>query len=306
MRKENLKMNVLIAINENYVRQAEMMLYSFSKHNFSKGGEKLRVYLLYSDISENALREFQFFLKDKCSIELISIRVDAEWVRQLPVLEYLTHETYFRLLAGKLLPDTVERVLWLDADMIIKGDCSALYHMDFQDNYLIACEDMLVGGNHLTEFHKTPNQQTKYFNAGMILFNLRKIRADKKEEEVLRFLTENRKPLKFLDQDVLNIVYYGKVRYVDPKKYNHLMLTVEKVNKTKKALLEKNTVIIHYVGADKPWFYKYVNPSWKYYWQMELENGNYFGYVKFLIQHYVYLFVRKIYQAIGNGRAGIL
>ena len=76
------------------------------------------------------------------------------------------------------------------------------------------------------------------------------------------------------------------------------MFTRVKVDKKKKKELENDACIIHYVGADKPWFYKYLNSSFKYYWEIERENGNKKEYVVFLLKHYVYIIVKKMYVKI--------
>lgn len=289
-------MNILIAVNEKYIRQSKLMLYSLSKYVTK---EDINIYLLYDHISDVTLQKFKKYVETKCSGKLYAIRVDKMLVEKLPLMEHYTSEIYFRLLAGELLPNEVKRVLWLDSDIIIKGEIEEFYNTDFEGNYLVACEDLLVNNNQIEKFITIDKEsRIKYFNSGVILFDLDKIRQDNKQEELFKFMRNNANKLEMPDQDALNVIFYGKVKLMNPIKYNHLMLTVEKVDKKKKELLKKETSVIHYVGADKPWYYKYVNQSWKYYWKMELENGNFGKFFCFVIKHYSYLFARKLYYRI--------
>jgi lipopolysaccharide biosynthesis glycosyltransferase len=158
---------------------------------------------------------------------------------------------------------------------------------------------MMVESEYLLNFIDVPKtERIRYFNSGVILFNLKKIRQDNKAKELFVFMKENQNKIQMPDQDALNVVFYKQVTYLDSKKYNNLMFTRVKVDWKKKKELENDACIIHYVGADKPWFYKYLNSSFKYYWKIERENGNKKEYVTFLLKHYLYLIVKKIYVKI--------
>lgn len=288
-------MNILIAINDNYIRQAQMMIYSLRK---SMKNEKITIYLLYKDITDKNLSKLGDYIEKKCNCEFYPILIDDQILKGLPLMEHYTYEIYYRLLASELLPDNVDRVLWLDADIIVKDDISALYYADFEDNYLIVCEDLLVNKEHIKKFIDVNATEYKYFNSGVIVFNLKKIRQDNMQKKIFEFMMNNISKLEMPDQDALNAVYFGKTKFVDNIRFNHLMLTIEKVDKKKKKQLEEDTSIIHYVGAAKPWFYKYWNSSWKYYWKIELENGNRWGYILFVTKHYIYKCIRTIYFEI--------
>ena len=84
----------------------------------------------------------------------------------------------------------------------------------------------------------------KYFNSGVLLMNLKKWRENKTREKTVEFLQKN-KDAKFLDQDALNGVLYGKWLEL-PGKYN--IQCDDRLKETPDA------VIIHYLCIFKPWY----------------------------------------------------
>ena len=48
---------------------------------------------------------------------------------------------YFRIFAHVLLPESIDRILYLDADIIVKNDITSFYAQDFEDKYMIVNED---------------------------------------------------------------------------------------------------------------------------------------------------------------------
>ena len=108
-------MNILISINSKYIVPAKVMLKSLNEVNPS---EK-KVYLLYNDVAEIELKEFSDYLLKECNCVLFPIFVDSSQFSGLPLGHQFTVEIYFRLLADKLLPRDIDKILWLDADIVI-------------------------------------------------------------------------------------------------------------------------------------------------------------------------------------------
>ncbi len=130
-------MNILISINSIYIEPAKMMLSSVRKYN---SGE-ITVYLLNCQLSEEEIKEFKAYLKEKKDIELVEINMNIAAIEALPLIEPFSIEMYYRIVAQCVLPDTVDRVLWLDSDIIVTGDISEFYNSDFGDKYMVVCSD---------------------------------------------------------------------------------------------------------------------------------------------------------------------
>ena len=161
-------MNILIAINEKYIEPAKTMLYSLACHN----DNVLTVYLLQSSIRSEKIQDFSEFIRNKCHGKLNTITIDKALFANVPKQKWLSEETYYRLVAFALIPQEVDRILWLDGDIIVKDDISQLYNQDFEDKYIIACSEDTTKHHErmgLSECHK-------YFNAGVVLYNMATIR----------------------------------------------------------------------------------------------------------------------------------
>ena len=202
---------------------------------------------------------------------------------------HITKETYYRFLIQAILPD-YEKVLYLDSDLVINADVADLYHTDISDYMLAAARDpdflgQINGQNPDTmEYVRSTflmKDPYNYFQAGVILFNEKKMREAYSLEEWLKFAMH---PYRYNDQDVLNFYCENKVYYLDMA-WNFITdCNHERVPKVivyspdyiQKAYAEarKAPKIIHYAGFKKPWH----NPAEDfavYFWNAEKETPFY-------------------------------
>lgn len=92
-------------------------------------------------------------------------------------------ETYYRLMLMDILPESVDRLMYLDVDLIINGSIEEFYHIDFAGDDVIAADDSngkrtldTFGSKQIEMFHDMLAQGFRYFNAGVMLFNVAQIR----------------------------------------------------------------------------------------------------------------------------------
>lgn len=178
----------------------------------------------------------------------------------------------------------IDKVLYLDGDIIIKRDISALFDFILDENYVAASFEFW---KYLMQVYDTGKSETPdfYFNSGVMLLNLAKLRKDNISEKLWKtkfnqFNSESKK-FKLMDQDVFNAVCKEKVLPL-PVKYNfncafYARKYVKSINSLygtdyndEKALLE-DAVVIHYVGKeDKPWSYigRNCQRFWDSYYEM--------------------------------------
>jgi lipopolysaccharide biosynthesis glycosyltransferase len=148
----------------------------------------------------------------------------------------------------------------LDCDLILNKDIALLYETDIKDNYLAAVLDRGAQDYFLKSVpafkkymqHLGMKTVEKYFNAGVLIMNLKAIRENKLLEKFLQVAQKNNQF--FHDQNVLNVACEGKVFYLDSS-WN--IQCCNRIN-------EKELGIIHYAG-NKPWNKKGVNLE-KYWW----------------------------------------
>lgn len=195
--------------------------------------------------------------------------------------KHFTEETYYRFFLPKLLPD-LDKIIYLDCDVICIGDISNLYKTDISDNYIAAARDVQVLGEFKADHVLSYDYLTKigmknpykYFQAGVLLLNLKKMRLISFTEKALGMVHEK---YKYVDQDILNVICEDHVHYIEYawnlmfdhdgtriSKYisNAPLQCYEEYMEARKA-----PFIIHYAGEHKPWSHPnedYGEVFWSY------------------------------------------
>ncbi|MDB5477555.1 MAG: lgtC [Alphaproteobacteria bacterium] len=249
-------------------------------------------------------------LKSIRDFSIAYITVSLEDFRDFPLIaDYITLATYFRLKLPALLPD-LDKVLYLDTDLIIQGDLSPLWETPLTDEQWIAGA-MDIGVKE--DFLPTIGMQEKdfYFNAGVILMNLRALRQNDFENRCAEFVRRYRPAIRYVDQDILNHVCKNHVLWCDPK-YNLVYSYIDKAHKLERynsphALnamqrAVANPVIIHFTGGLKPWHYACRNPlACKYRHYLSLTPWKDYRYPDKTLKNFVsknLFFFRQFYRRV--------
>ena len=173
-------MNIAISLNRKYVNYAYVLLTSIFENN---SGENISVFALHTELLEQDIDLLSSLCK-KYNNTLHPIVIDESVLLHLPTTEMWSKEAYFRLALTDVLPKEVDRVLYLDIDMIIIGDISDLYYADFDGKDFIACrefgEEETIPDRINDLFDRDNKKSRDYFNSGMMLWNIRKLRTDSK------------------------------------------------------------------------------------------------------------------------------
>ncbi len=158
-------MNILITINENFLFPAKVMLYSLAKHN-----KDLRIYMIYSEFGEEKLGDLIEFAQQKCDAEFVPVLAENIF-KDAPLSEqYGKPELYYRLLAPYVLPKELDRILYLDADIIVKGDLTSHYEQDLEGAYAAFVKDRFDFCDEVVAQKKKLglSDEDIYFNSGII------------------------------------------------------------------------------------------------------------------------------------------
>lgn len=185
---------------------------------------------------------------------------------------------YYRFFIPQMYRE-YNKVIYLDSDIILNCDISELYSINMEDKPISACADIprqlendFYNDFIINDLKITPKQ---YFNSGVIIFNVPKINIDVFVQQCVQSLGILKKSI-FFDQDVLNYIFKGNVKYLDNSynlSWNCLHFWKGIKNKLPKDTYEayKKAVetpkIIHYAGAYKPWKQPelyYSEYFWKY------------------------------------------
>lgn len=154
----------------------------------------------------------------------------------------LNEVTYYRFAIPEVLHN-VEKVLFIDADIIAVGDISPLWSVDMGGSVAAVVSDHILGGDKKKQQERGISSG-RYFNAGFILMDLSKWRGDNVSQQALDLLIDNN-GFEHNDQDALNIILQNKVLYLD-----------EKWNAQPNHLVQKDMlvpILVHFCGQEKPW-----------------------------------------------------
>lgn len=249
-------MNILVAFNSAYFLPALVMMRSLLLNN--RWCANITIYVMQSNLTEAEIRRFCEAAAEFGNGRAVFLQIPDDAFSNAPLhMKWITKETYYRLLAQELLPETVERILWLDVDTIVRGSLEDFYHQDMEGNLLVACSSHAGFRPSAWELQqRTLPADTDYFNAGVLLYDLKGQRQEIDPAIYQEYPVLFYKQLKYGDQDVLNAVFYGMTKIADYRIYNmydFFVFRQEDVEQVKKTAL-----IFHYNGKGKPWT--------EYYW----------------------------------------
>jgi lipopolysaccharide biosynthesis glycosyltransferase len=159
--------------------------------------------------------------------------------------------TFARLLMPAELHGQTDRVLYMDADVLCTGKLDELIAMDMSDVTSLVVPDAVITARRRVAALGLP--QPQYFNAGIMLINIERWLAEDTLGAALHVLKTSTKDMRFLDQDALNIVLNGKVRYISAR-WNYLYDLIRDLEMNRTALKDlSGASLVHFAGAVKPW-----------------------------------------------------
>lgn len=246
------KINILVTLDENYVPYLNIMLSSMLHSNRDCFFD---VYLLHSAIPEDKVLRTKEILGE--SGKLIMVKAKDIGLGNAPTTSRYPEEIYYRIFAAKYLPDTVDKVLYLDPDIIVNGSLRPLYNMPLDEYYFAAASHTGPFLRKFNEIRLDMDDESPYINSGVMLMNLKRLREEQNYEDVFDFIEKRKSFLMLPDQDIISSLYGSKIFALDTFRYN----MTEKLYMTHAPFekdfnldwVKENSVIIHYCGRNKPW-----------------------------------------------------
>lgn len=168
---------------------------------------------------------------------------------------------FYRLFAHRVFPE-LDKMLYIDSDTLISADLSQLYAINLGDYALGAIRDIAPieiennpTGKYVREFIQKYLKHNLYVNSGVLLLNLPKM------AECEQDMLHTDIPLKYPDQDIINVALDGKIKELHLR-YNFVpgMYIPKGFKKSVAESAKKKPVINHFYAA-KPYLYGYVQPE---------------------------------------------
>lgn len=271
--------NLLFSIDDGYVQQFMVTLYSIYQNSSHKA---IAVYVLQKQLLQKNAEIVDFC--QKLGVTYHPVVIGEEAFEDAPTTDRYPETIYYRLLAHDYLPENLDRILYVDADILCLNDIVSLYELDLGDNLYAAASHTSDGNiSELVNKLRLRNFEAEsYFNSGVLLMNLANIRKAVHRQDILDYIEQNSHLLLLPDQDVLNALYGHQTQQIPDEIYNYdarynVLYYSRSSGKWNLNWVIENTVFLHFCGRDKPWKKDYrgrYNALYKHYQHRALRLKN--------------------------------
>ena len=248
-------LEVACAVEGGYVPHSAAMLDSVLAHS---GGLPVRVHSLHGpDFSARDARAIEAMVATAGGSSSF-VAVDDARCNGLPTKGFTGKATWYRVMLPDLLPQ-LDRVLCLDADLIVTDSLAPLWDTDIEDFFLAAVTNVLAP-QYMSRPAALGVSPNGYFNAGVMLLNLGLMREHGCSERIVRYGIDHAPELALRDQDALNFALADRRRPLDPRwnsmnalrayPWSSYVFTPEEI-----AAAIERPAIRHFEGpgSNKPW-----------------------------------------------------
>lgn len=250
-------MDIVACTDNHFIMPTGVMMYSVCVNNAE---EPITFHIVIDEKVTNSQKEdLQTTIQCFHNKAIAFYCIDGGKYVKLPARDEhptITQATYYRLNLAEILPERIDKVLYLDGDVICRKSLVSLWNTDISQCAVAggpdAIETAVEKENHLHLQH-----WNGYFNAGVLLINLRWWREHNSTEAFFSFISEHGEWIKYQDQDVLNYVFNDH-KILLPIKYNLVSGFLYSDVDPGKHLKEledaiQDPCIVHYTGGRKPW-----------------------------------------------------
>ena len=275
--------SIVFSTDPNFVPYLAVALQSLLDHTSS--ATNYDIWIMEENLEDFRKQQLLSYTRQNISIRFINMSSymeeykDSWYMHDWGVGKWHSLSVYYRFFIPEIFRE-YEKIVFLDGDIVVNCDIAELFNIDLNNKQIAAVKDYgrNVKNDVIAEYAENTLgvSRTKYFNAGILVFNLKKIEKTNFLETCLETLKKVGKP-KLQDQDIFNIVFRDQVLYLDYS-YNCLFWNIKYARKNAKELLDpnlynlwekiaKNPKIFHYAGSRKPWKepqLEYANYFWEY------------------------------------------
>jgi lipopolysaccharide biosynthesis glycosyltransferase len=258
-------LNIVTQTDERYAQSLSVMLVSLFETNSSN---TINVFVLMPhDIPEYILDKIARSIQ-KFSYKVNFFAMQRGFCSGLRVVNHISAATYLKLSMGETLPANISKVIYLDADILVRADIGELWRYDLGDSVVAAVPDEYVSGdvgrNIKTRLGLDPD--SPYFNSGVLVVDLDRWRKVSVGPNALRFVRDHPDRMTYNDQCALNWVLRNRWTslpdcwnlqthgLVDERRWGYMEYTGDSLSRA------KETKIIHFTGPSKPWHYMNNHP----------------------------------------------
>ena len=179
---------ILVTLDALYLRPLCVMLRSLAARTPERD---FRVFVLHSSLTPADLDAVRRAIEG-CRMTLEEIRVSGGGLDGAPTTDRYPREMYYRIFAAQVLPPELDRVLYLDPDVLAINPVEKLYATPMGDALFAACSHVHASLRKLNELRLGMKKDAPYINSGVMLLNLSRLRREQRPETVQEWLAEHK------------------------------------------------------------------------------------------------------------------
>lgn len=206
-------LHIACAADGGYVPHSAAMLHSVLAR---RGRRPVAVHYLHGPGLAAADRDRIAAMVGAGGASVSFVEVPAAAVEGLPARDYFTPAMWYRILLPELLPD-LDRVIYLDVDIIVLDSLDPLWEQDLGDHLLGAVTNVFEPEHLGRPAELGLGGPDAYFNTGVLLLDLARLRRERATQALRRYALEHREQLLWPDQDTFNVVLRGRRLPLDPR-----------------------------------------------------------------------------------------
>lgn len=244
---EKQPIHIAFGVDANFIRPMGVAMTSLIDHNRD---QNLTFHVFANSIEMVDVNRLKTLAEtEKVLIHLYQINQSI--FESLQTTWNYTVATYNRFIVAQLLYPEIDKVLYIDADMVCNNSLEELVHMEFDGNIAMVVHDQ---GKFVKDHMKTLKlKHDRYFNAGMLYIDLKAWNENQISEQAIALLQKRKFFL--LDQDALNILLDGRAKFIE-RKWNEICNMEKKYSK-----ISEEAVLVHFASRNKPWHVWCIHPE---------------------------------------------
>ena len=246
--------NVVLITDANYMDFTRVAINSAK--NTKCEGSRYNFYVMTLDVSESDKMALKNLEAKNVKVNILEQKeVDLFYIRDT----HVSKTSLLKYYIARELND-LDKVLFVDSDIMVLHDLTKLYNTDIEGKYLAAVKDpsWFFENTHVKELNL--EERGFYFNSGVMLMNLAKIRNDNLIEKLEDYTNNNFRT--YMDQDAYNVVVGNDVKLLDVEnntmnfffEHNDINVLADFYNREWKDYQDVfgNAVIVHFASSKKP------------------------------------------------------
>lgn len=302
--------HVALTFDDNYLEQSIVLMTSILANK--NDDEKIFFHIVDGGLSDFS-KEILWNMRN-CTVEFHE--VPQKLFEAYKKTDYYPVSMLYPMVLPNII--AVDKLIYLDSDMVVNSSLKELWLTDLEDNYIAAVEDA-NGKKYVKKFGL--KKESRFFNTGVMLLNCKKWRENNIPERAVEYSMAHLGTRFCYDQTVLNILFEGKVKFLNLKwnlQYCPINVWATYDNKEEYKNAIKTPSIIHFVGDYKPWKkgLGYFNPKqadyFKYHkltgyalldysaWIEEDKSVSYKGLIAFVKRYPLFFLRRQFWKNLIN------